>query len=159
MTPSTILIISFFIVTFALSKPVYKVTKKSLDKHCNNIEKEIDNSHQEVEKSQNELSAIVNKNNDIENTIAQILNTARLEAKLIANKEEKELAALAEQRLEQEKNRILYRNSLAIQELKEQIINISTDCTYKLTTLKLNNEKNQLSTVNFAIEQIPNKIH
>ena len=159
ITESTVLIISFFIVFAVIGRRIFNVIKGLLCKYHDTIDQEISKSYKDLEVSREELSLLSKKNVNIEHEVAQILNSVRLETTLIANKEEKILTDLVEQKLQQKKSRILHQKSIAIQELKEQMIKVSTDCTYKLTTMKLNNEETQSSIINFAIEQIPDKVH
>ena len=156
---SIVIVLATLVVVLALYKSIYRMMSTNINKHQNDIHDLIHNSYNEKDASATEHTNAIEKNKTIEGKIAQILNVARLEAKLITSKERKALETTINRKVSHEKVRLLRQHDLAVEELKERIINISTHYSYKLTTLKIHDKVTQKKVVNLAIEQIPSKLH
>lgn len=159
ITESTVILLAFFIVMLLFSKPIYKVLYSKINDYRIGIKQRVQDSLQEREESMLRLSTAIKQNESIEEKVAQILSNARLEAKLIATNESKILNESMQKKVQEAKAKLSNEKLLAIEELKESVINISTHYAYKLITLKLNDRVTQEKIINFAIEKIPNKIH
>ncbi len=159
MTESAVIILSFLFVSLILFGSVSRYIKHSLSKYHENIDKQINESNKDLEASKAELLSAIAKNKSIEDVAAEILNAARLRARLAVDKHGKKLQSMLENKIEQEKNRIENRHLIEVQKLKDHVVDVSAHYAYKFMALKIIDKDTQDNVINLAIQKIPKKIH
>ncbi len=158
MSEPTVLIIAFVIMCFVLFKPVLRQLKSIISSYSDRVHSTLDTVYDKYAESSSKVSEAIARSDNIESEISQILSSARLEAKLFANQQDKKNSGVISKRLDKERKKALHNNEIAIQELSQRVVDLSLDYASKLISLNLSNDKKrQLSVIDCASEKISSK--
>ena len=150
--------ISFVIVVAGLWKPASKLLLSGLDKRADRIREQLAEAENLREEAQKTLAEYQRMQRDAVKETQEILENAKKEAALFRERAEQDLEAQLKRRQEQAMDKIAQAEASALQEVRNQAVDVAIAATARLLQDQIDAGKAD-AMVDEAIRDLSNKLN
>lgn len=150
--------IAFLTFVALAARPVTRALTGALDARSARIRAEIEEAQALREEAQKTVAEFKRKQRDALKEAEQILDQAKIEAKRLQERAERELEAALERREQAAMENIAQAESQALQEVREQAVEVALVATAKLLADNLGPERSG-AMIDQAIRDLSGKLH
>lgn len=150
--------VAFVIFIVAVGKKIAAALTSALDARSEAIRKEILEAEKLREEAQHLLAEYKRKQRDALGEAEDILNHAKLEAKRLTAQAEQDLEAALNRREQAAMDKIAQAEAKALQEVREQAVDVAMAATAKLLEANLDQKREQ-ALIEESIKNLSDKLH
>jgi len=150
--------VAFLCFVVLAARPVSRALTGALDARSMRIRNELDEAQALREEAQKTVAEFKRKQRDALKEAELILDHAKIEAKRLAERAERDLEAALERREQAALDKIAQAEAQALQEVRDQAIDVALMATAKLLADNLGPERSG-AMIDRAIRDLPGKLH
>jgi F-type H+-transporting ATPase subunit b len=150
--------VAFLCFVVLAARPVSRALTGALDARSSRIRNELDEAQALREEAQKTVAEFKRKQRDALKEAELILDHAKIEAKRLAERAERDLEAALERREQAALDKIAQAEAQALQEVRDQAIDVALMATAKLLADNLGPERSG-AIIDRAIRDLPGKLH
>jgi F-type H+-transporting ATPase subunit b len=150
--------VAFLCFVVLAARPVSRALTGALDARSSRIRNELDEAQALREEAQKTVAEFKRKQRDALKEAELILDHAKIEAKRLAERAERDLEAALERREQAALDKIAQAEAQALQEVRDQAIDVALMATAKLLADNLGPERSG-AIIDKAIRDLPGKLH
>jgi F-type H+-transporting ATPase subunit b len=150
--------VAFLCFVVLAARPVSRALSGALDARSSRIRNELNEAQALREEAQKTVAEFKRKQRDALKEAEQILDHAKIEAKRLAERAERDLEAALERREQAALDKIAQAEAQALQEVRDQAIDVALMATAKLLADNLGPERSG-AMIDRAIRDLPGKLH
>jgi F-type H+-transporting ATPase subunit b len=150
--------VAFLCFVVLAARPVSRALTGALDARSSRIRNELDEAQALREEAQKTVAEFKRKQRDALKEAELILDHAKIEAKRLAERAEQDLEAALERREQAALDKIAQAEAQALQEVRDQAIDVALMATAKLLADNLGPERSG-AIIDRAIRDLPGKLH
>lgn len=156
--PTFWIAVAFLVFVAATARPVSRAIATALDARSARIRGELEEAQSLREEAQRSVAEFKRKQRDALKEAEQILDHAKVEAKRLCEQAERDLEAALERREQAALDKIAQAEAQALQEVRDQAIEVALLATAKLISENLGPERSG-AMINRAIRDLSGKLH
>ncbi len=156
--PTFWIAVAFLAFVVGTARPVSRAVIGALDARSARIRSEIEEAQALREEAQKTVAEFKRKQRDALKEVEQILDHAKLEAKRLRERAERDLETALERREQAALDKISQAEAQALQEVRDQAIEVALMATAKLISENLDPERSG-AMIDRAISDLSGKLH
>jgi F-type H+-transporting ATPase subunit b len=150
--------IAFLVFVVLAARPVFRALTGALDARSARIRAEIEEAKALREEAQKTVAEFKRKQRDALKAAEQILDHAKIEAKRLREQAERDIETALERREQAAMDKIAQAEAQALQEVRDQAIEVALVATNKLISENLGPERSGVM-IDRAIRNLSGKLH